>query len=390
MSQFDWGVIDPNSKSGPQLALDLNKFRDAVNSSHKGGTRPAYITAGMLWVREVSSSQWDLVLFDGDTDFVIRSINPSNNTVLPIPSTLISGLGTAAAATLTTSTVDGTAGRVLKVGDFGIASNLSVAITDANLATAGGFYSLDQVGGVYVNGPTQIAAVKWTIMYVPARHTDRGFQIASPETGDASDKNRLFTRQVFAGTWSPWVEFFTSGNIPALISDPGMQAELSKLSLTYAGAPVALSGKQSVVFAGIPSWAKRVTISVWDANGSANGASSTRAGANAIPVTAGYNGQLAGMFASTLQAAVSPSDELWLNLNNTILLGNGTITYTKSIGSAGTAIWNVESIFASNTAVSLFIAKGRASVVGDLSQVELKRVTAGQTFVSGFANVSWE
>lgn len=92
MSQFDFGTIDPNSKSGPQLALDLNKFRDALNSGHRGSTRPAYAQAGMQWVRETSSTQWDLMLFDGDTDFVLRSINPTTNTLIGIPQSQIEGL----------------------------------------------------------------------------------------------------------------------------------------------------------------------------------------------------------------------------------------------------------------------------------------------------------
>lgn len=93
MSQFDFGTIDPNSKSGPQLALDLNKFRDALNSGHRGSARPDYAQAGMQWVRETSSTQWDLMLFDGDADFVLRSVNPETNTLLGIPQSQIEGLG---------------------------------------------------------------------------------------------------------------------------------------------------------------------------------------------------------------------------------------------------------------------------------------------------------
>ena len=94
MSQFDFGTIDPNSKSGPQLALDLNNFRDALNSLHKGSVRPSYAQAGMLWVKEVSSTQWDLTWYDGDTDFTLRSINPTTNTLIDIPQSQIAGLST--------------------------------------------------------------------------------------------------------------------------------------------------------------------------------------------------------------------------------------------------------------------------------------------------------
>lgn len=92
MSQFDFATIDPNAKSGTQLAVDLNNWRDALHSCHRGAERPAYAQGGMLWVRETSSEQWDLMLYDGDTDFVLRSVNPTTNQLLPIPKSAVDGL----------------------------------------------------------------------------------------------------------------------------------------------------------------------------------------------------------------------------------------------------------------------------------------------------------
>lgn len=61
------------------------------------------------------------------------------------------GLGTAATATLTTARDDSTAGRVLKVGDFGIGhSNLETSVADFNTIRKTGFYGL--VGSVGSNG----------------------------------------------------------------------------------------------------------------------------------------------------------------------------------------------------------------------------------------------
>lgn len=96
MSQFDFATIDPNAKSGTQLAVDLNNWRDALHSGHRGAERPAYAQGGILWVRETSSEQWDLMLYDGDTDFVLRSVNPTTNQLLPIPKSAVDGLGSAA------------------------------------------------------------------------------------------------------------------------------------------------------------------------------------------------------------------------------------------------------------------------------------------------------
>lgn len=97
MSQFDFATIDPNAKSGTQLAVDLNNWRDALHSGHRGASRPAYAQGGMLWVRETSAEQWDLMFYDGDTDFVLRSVNPTTNQLIKIPQDALEiPLGTAA------------------------------------------------------------------------------------------------------------------------------------------------------------------------------------------------------------------------------------------------------------------------------------------------------
>lgn len=116
MSQFDFGTIDPNTKTGPQLALDLNNFRDALNSLHLGDVRPSYARPGMLWVREVSTTQWDLMFYDGDTDFVLRSVNPTANTLINIPSSQIQGLDTAISMSVGKDSSLSTGAAVLPAG----------------------------------------------------------------------------------------------------------------------------------------------------------------------------------------------------------------------------------------------------------------------------------
>lgn len=95
MSQFDWGIIDPNSKSGPQLALDLNDFRDALNTLHRGANRPPYAQPGMAWVKEVSSERWELTLFDGSVDLMLRAFNPTTSSLIPFAFSDIEGLADA-------------------------------------------------------------------------------------------------------------------------------------------------------------------------------------------------------------------------------------------------------------------------------------------------------
>ncbi len=73
MTQFDHGTIVATTKSGTALAADLNSRAAAENSTHAGSTRPAYATAGMIWV-DTSFSPAHLMLYDGtsDTDLTLQ------------------------------------------------------------------------------------------------------------------------------------------------------------------------------------------------------------------------------------------------------------------------------------------------------------------------------
>ena len=58
--------IDANTTSGTDLSLILNRFQSALESGNSGSSRPAYITAGGLWVKE--GDPMELYLYDGTSD----------------------------------------------------------------------------------------------------------------------------------------------------------------------------------------------------------------------------------------------------------------------------------------------------------------------------------
>jgi len=78
MAQYDFGTIDPNTKSGTALATDLNSYRNAVNSMHSGSSTPSYVTAGMLWV-DTTSADYELKLYDGAQSITVAIIDATNN-----------------------------------------------------------------------------------------------------------------------------------------------------------------------------------------------------------------------------------------------------------------------------------------------------------------------
>ena len=64
MSQFDFGVMDPYVVDGVQLADDLNLWRNALNSMHRGAARPSYAVPGMLWINDAGgATAWILNVY---------------------------------------------------------------------------------------------------------------------------------------------------------------------------------------------------------------------------------------------------------------------------------------------------------------------------------------
>lgn len=82
MSQFDFGTIDPSTKSGTALASDLNSWRTALHTMHKGGSRPAYAVAGTMWLDD-TSTPWEVYIYDGADDILIGTVNSSTNAYSP-------------------------------------------------------------------------------------------------------------------------------------------------------------------------------------------------------------------------------------------------------------------------------------------------------------------
>lgn len=91
MSQYDFGTIDPATKTGTQLAADLNAWRTALHSAHKGASRPTYAIAGTVWVAD-AGTPWVVYIFDGADDIQIGTINATTNEFIPYGKNIASGL----------------------------------------------------------------------------------------------------------------------------------------------------------------------------------------------------------------------------------------------------------------------------------------------------------
>lgn len=78
MTQFNFGTIVASTKSGSGLAADLNAWRDALHTNHKGPTRPTYVKSGLGWIKDVDSP-WEDYVYDGVADALRGFIDPATH-----------------------------------------------------------------------------------------------------------------------------------------------------------------------------------------------------------------------------------------------------------------------------------------------------------------------
>lgn len=135
--------------------------------------------------------------------------------------------------TKTASANDSTAGRMLKVGDFGLgAQGVLVGDINALAGNGAGFYKL---GSPYTGAP--IANSAFSVIH--QSYDNERTQIAILE-GSASV--RQFIRKYSAGAWQAWVEVYHSGNTAALVTQvtanvqPTLDTKVGKSGDTMTGA----------------------------------------------------------------------------------------------------------------------------------------------------------
>ncbi len=102
----------------------------------------------------------------------------------------------------TQSTTDTTAGRLVRVGDYGLGAQLSVI--DANDAIVAGFYRLD---GTYKNSPVANAPV-WLLVQVFNSSVVQYASLAGTPTADLWIRKKVGA----TGVWGPWAEFSKVGD----------------------------------------------------------------------------------------------------------------------------------------------------------------------------------
>lgn len=334
MSQSDFGVIDPNTKSGTQLAVDLNGFRDAVNSGHSGSTRPAYLPAGGHWVRVVSSTKWDLVFYDGSVDYTLRSVNPTTGQKIGIPAADLA-LGTAATATLTTSATDTTAGRVLKVGDFGLGTALLGedaqlpfigSLYGSLMAVTMGFYRFDNET---IGAPSGEYGVVQVIPVIQAGGFNYIVNVAYSYVS-----GKAYIRNLFSGAWTPWKEIALTDS-PAFTGVPTAPTASAGTNTTQLATTAFVSTALGTVIPGIGEGQTWQDVT----GGRASGVTYTNSTGRPIQVTVNVNDSGGGAWSFVLNGTTLSWDDMGGSTDfASFIIPNGN-TYQVNRGAHTIAKW---------------------------------------------------
>ncbi|HCM9310910.1 TPA: phage tail protein [Enterobacter kobei] len=130
--------------------------------------------------------------FDGTKDIGLKTTN-------------LDDAGTAATKDVTTSNIDTTGGRVLRVGDFGVGAVAGVGLTDANNINFNGFFRMSAEG---IHGPVANQASE-LIHCQYDQNTGRqiGWRAGRPD-------EPLRQRTKMNGEWQGWIKLYDSNNPP--------------------------------------------------------------------------------------------------------------------------------------------------------------------------------
>lgn len=83
MSQFNFGNLGSPLSGTAFIDDNLEPWRNALHSNHKGATRPTYVVAGMRWIDDADSNMWILKLFTGSEDIIEAYADTVNNVIVP-------------------------------------------------------------------------------------------------------------------------------------------------------------------------------------------------------------------------------------------------------------------------------------------------------------------
>lgn len=181
--------------------------------------------------------------------------------------------------------------------------------------------------------------------------------------------------QTVAGTWS---------SLPSKIQGQGGQNIIAAPQFVSGNLQATTSGT-AIDFTGIPSFAKKITISFNSVSMSGTSNPIVQAGISSGVETTGYSGTTSAV------QGVSSATISWTSgvLLNTASLAANTYSGAVRLNLIGNNIWAIDTVLSPNTAATIFGA-GVKTLAGTLDRVRITATNGTDTFDGGSVNIIYE
>lgn len=206
-------VLLNNAGSGIEMTFNKNAAGNDASLAFKTGFSTRAL-AGLL-----GDDDWRLkVSPNGSTWFDALVVDRSTGQVSAPNSLVVTGAITGTA--VTQSAIDTTAGRLVKTGDFGLGTAITLTASDNlnALVTSGLFYN-PSGGNCAGNNYPMTSAGALTVVTRSATNVVQKF-VSYGGSSTAADV-REFTRSYGTAGFSPWVELFHQGTVLGAVSQSG-------------------------------------------------------------------------------------------------------------------------------------------------------------------------
>jgi hypothetical protein len=264
VTQFDWGSIDATTTSGTTLATWLDSFRDALNTSHKGPTAPAYKQVGTYWVDD-SAAPWQVKFWDGTQWVDLWTIDPTAHTAGGLGGTTFKLSTEDEGTEITDDTLiydfqgDGVTATYMGSGEVrvtisGVATTSGVSSFNArsgDVLPVEGDYTLDKLGDVAISGPVTGETVQYNGSVFA--NTDGRFvfsQVVLSPAFDGVTQSFSMTSLETGGSLTVAHPAQIILELGGVVQEPITHYDVSGSTLIFAEAPVATDAFAGVAFTG--------------------------------------------------------------------------------------------------------------------------------------------
>lgn len=193
-----------NATSVPYAATGLQSLNAATPADGRTAIGAQQSNSNLSALSSVTAGANNLPYFTGTTTMGIATLTSFGRSLIDdvdaAAARLTLGLGTASMSDVTTSNLDTTAGRLLKVGDFGL-GGATILVADANAISASGLY--------LCNSTTVNTALvgNGTLVHLQMSGNNASQIYINHPSG------RQYNRTSSNGTWSNWIESWTTSNL---------------------------------------------------------------------------------------------------------------------------------------------------------------------------------